>query len=68
MAVADAYYRFLYVDVGCNGRASDGGAFNKCSFASAMNADALKLPQPSPLSGRIMDVPYMIVADDAFAL
>lgn len=68
MAIADARYRFLYIDVGCNGRISDGGVFNKCTFAAAMNNDALKLPEPTPLLGRTMNVPFMIVADDAFAL
>jgi hypothetical protein len=27
LAVVDAEYKFLYVDVGCNGRVSDGGRF-----------------------------------------
>lgn len=66
--VADAQYKFIYVDVGCNGRVSDGGVFNKCSFATAMDNNALKLPDPSPLRGREMPVPFLLVADDAFAL
>lgn len=68
MAIADAEYKFLYVDVGCNGRVSDGGVFNKCSFARAMGNDGLNLPDASPLLGREMKVPFMLVADDAFAL
>lgn len=68
MAIADAQYKFLYIDVGCNGRVSDGGVFNKCSFAAAMNNGALNLPEVSPLHGRTMNLPFVVVADDAFAL
>jgi len=68
MAIADAEYKFLYIDVGCNGRISDGGVFNKCSFAKAMNRNLLNLPEPCPLPGRTKPIPYFLVADDAFAM
>lgn len=68
MAIADAQYKFIYVDVGCNGRVSDGGVFNKSTFAHAMNNGKLNLPPASPLPGREMCVPFVLVADDAFAL
>lgn len=68
MAIADAMYKFIYIDVGCNGRVSDGGVFNKCSFAKAMAANKLSLPNPEPLPGRQKPVPFVLVADDAFAL
>lgn len=64
MAIADANYKFLYIEVGCNGRVSDGGVFNKCSFARAMAQNALILPEPKPLPGREMPVPFVLVAAD----
>jgi len=36
LAVFDAEYKFLYVDVGCNGRVSDGGLFNRYSLYHAL--------------------------------
>lgn len=64
MAIADAEYKFLYIDMGCNGRVSDGGVFNKCSFGVAMNNRALNLPESSTLRGRTMNLPFVLVADD----
>lgn len=68
MGIADAEYKLIYVDVGCNGRISDGGVFNKCSFAHALETNQLHLPRSKPLPGREVTVPYLLVADDAFAL
>jgi len=36
MAVVDADYKFIYVDVGCNGRISDGGVFRNSTFSEAL--------------------------------
>lgn len=68
MGICDANYKFIYVDVGSNGRMADGGVFNKCSFAQALNLNALNLPQAEALPERELEVPYVFVADDAFAL
>lgn len=32
MGVADAHYKLIYVDIGCNGRISDGRVFTNCSL------------------------------------
>lgn len=68
MAICDANYKFLYIDAGCNGRISDGGVFNKCTFAAALDNGALHMPEPRTLPGTDVKFPYVIVADDAFAL
>lgn len=68
MALVDADYKFTYVDVGCNGRISDGGVFGNCSLSSALENNTLKLPKPRPLKGRNQVTPFVIVADDAFPL
>lgn len=68
MALADATYKFLYVDIGCNGRVSDGGVFNNCTLSVALANNTLNFPCAEPLPGRKKPVPYVIVADDAFAM
>jgi DDE superfamily endonuclease len=68
MALVDAGYRFLYVDVGSYGRVSDGGVFNTCTSSSALDSGMLHIPPECNLPGAQTAVPYVIVADDAFAL
>ncbi|KAJ8982008.1 hypothetical protein NQ317_004095, partial [Molorchus minor] len=51
-AVVDAHYRFLYVNVGCQGRISDGGVVAHTSFGRALDENRLSIPSPEPLSGR----------------
>lgn len=68
MAVVDADYKFLYVNVGAQVSVSDGGVFNNCSFKKDLDTEALNLPQPEPLPGGQMHVLYVLVADDAFTL
>ncbi|XP_055534604.1 putative nuclease HARBI1 [Wyeomyia smithii] len=68
MTIADAQYRFTYIDVCANGRISDGGVFNRTSFFTALTTDKLSLPTPKPLLGRDEPIPYFLVGDNAFAL
>lgn len=68
LALVDANYNFLYVNVGINGRVSDGGVFNACNLAQKLYNKSLDLPEPRALPGRAKKVPYVIVADDAFPL
>ena len=68
MIVADPCYKITYMNVGCNGRISDGGVFLQSSLFPALENNSLDLPPYSPLPGRSMPVPYVFVADDAFAI
>lgn len=66
LGLVDANYKFIYV--GCNGRISDGGVYQNCNLSRAINEILLNWPDSRPLPGREKDVPYVIIADDAFAL
>lgn len=68
MALVDSNYRFLYVDVGCNGRISDGGVFGGCSLQDALEKRTSNIPAPAPLPESDQMAPYCIVADEAFPL
>ena len=68
MALVDADLRFLYIDVGTNGKVSDGGVWNKCGLKAALENNTLNLPAPEPLPGREVPLPYVVVADEAFGM
>ncbi|KAL5010576.1 hypothetical protein ScPMuIL_012881 [Solemya velum] len=69
MAVVNAKYEFVMVDVGVNGRVSDGGIINSIKFGRRLHDKQLNLPKPEVLvEGDIVSMPYVFVADDAFAM
>ncbi|XP_041982633.1 protein ANTAGONIST OF LIKE HETEROCHROMATIN PROTEIN 1-like [Aricia agestis] len=65
MAIVNADYEFLYVDIGCNGRVSDGGVIEYTSFYNKLQNEQLNLP-PNNMNKNNMN--FVFVADDAFAL
>lgn len=68
MALADSNYKFLYVDVGAEGGAGDGGTWQKCNLHDAINKNYITFPDDTPLPNATTSIPYHIVGDDAFAL
>lgn len=68
MALVDANYCFSYVDIGCQGRISDGGVFRNTSLFKKLEEGELNIPLPHPISSNGPPLPYVIVADDAFSL
>lgn len=68
MALCDANYNFTYVDVGVQGRECDAGVFLDTDLYSAVEQNQLNFPQKRPLPGTDVDIPFVIVADDAFAM
>ncbi|KAJ8889892.1 hypothetical protein PR048_009397, partial [Dryococelus australis] len=67
-APCSAKYRLIYIDVGCNGRLSDGGVFSRSTLGQAFLSNLIELPELKRLPGRNTDMPYYLVADDAFPL
>lgn len=67
MALVDANYCFLYTNIGCQGRISDGGVFRNTSLFKKIEENKLMLPPDQPLPSNELPIPYIFVADDAFA-
>ncbi|XP_049785877.1 uncharacterized protein LOC126188326 [Schistocerca cancellata] len=68
LALVDAIYKLLYMDVGCNGRVSDDGVFSTCVLFPALEQGHLDIPLPNPLPVKEKDTPYGITEDDAFTM
>lgn len=69
MAVADADYKFTYVDVGAYGKDCDSSVFQHTTFFNLMVKNQLQIPPPRPLnSTRPESFPFVLVADEAFGL
>lgn len=64
--MVDASYNFMYANVGCQGRISDGGVFANTVFGQALSNGTLNLPTPRPLPGCQKVMSYVCVGDDAF--
>lgn len=67
-SLVDAHGRFLFVDIGANGKQSDGAIFVNSYLKEAIENNSINFPQPDSLPGQIERTPYYIVADDTFGL
>ncbi|KAM0728569.1 Protein ALP1-like [Formica fusca] len=68
LAVCDAHYNFIMLDVGAEGSQSDGGVFQSSEMGRRLNDGSLNLPNLSCLPGTDIDMPYFLVGDAAFPL
>lgn len=68
MAIVNAKYQFMYIDVGMNGRMSDGGVLQNTKFFEKLENGELHIPSSITLTGTNRTLPYVFVADDAFPL
>lgn len=64
--IANAKYEFIYVNVGTNGRVSDGGILQETDFYDMLENETLNLPDRQRLID--VDVSYVFLGDSAFQL
>lgn len=67
MAVVDFEYKFILVDIGCNGRHNDSSIFLRSEIAPYLEEQLLHMPTQK-LPGGSIPVPYVILGDSAFGL
>lgn len=68
MALVDAHYNFIAVNVGAYGTNSDGDILAKSNLGKALQNNTLSVPHHAPLPGTDAEAPYVIVSDEAFPL
>ncbi|XP_069815807.1 uncharacterized protein [Dendropsophus ebraccatus] len=68
MAVADASYKFLAIDVGAYGGTGDSRVLMTSQFGREVLLNQATLPPPRPLPGTTRPVPFVLVSDEAFPL
>ncbi|XP_049516383.1 uncharacterized protein LOC119442523 [Dermacentor silvarum] len=68
MAVVDSNCKYTLIDVGAEGRLSDGGTFKNSEFGRALTQGDLDIPSTSLLPGCGTNAPYVFVGDEAFQL
>lgn len=68
LALVDADYKFIAIDVGSYGRNSDGGIFSQSIIGQKLKNKTLNVLEPAPLTENGDPLPYVIVGDEAFPL
>lgn len=65
LALVNANYEFIYVDVGTNGRISDGGVLEKTTFCKYLIENKLNLPDNAQT---VNNLHFVFIGDEAFSL
>lgn len=68
MAIADAKYKFIMVDIGAYGKDSDGGVLQNSKIYNSIEKASLKLPNPKSLPNFSSVAPFVFIGDEAFPL
>lgn len=68
LAITDAHYRFLFIDVGSFGREGDAGIFAKSNIGELLASGEFPFPNPTELPGTSTKMGYVFIGDEAFPL
>lgn len=68
LALVDAHYNFITIDVGAYGKNSDGGILMHSKLGKMLETNNLNVPSSSTLPGTSCTAPFVILGDEAFPL
>lgn len=68
LALVDAEYRFIAIDVGAYGKNSDSNIFSTSVIGKKLEDKTLNIPRDTPLVENYTPMPHVIVGDEAFPL
>lgn len=68
MALVDAKYKFIAVDIGAYGKNSDAGIFSNSKMGKAFEKNKFNVPDGRALPGTNEVLPYAMIGDEAFPL
>lgn len=68
LALVDAQYKFLAVDIGAYGKNSDGGILSNSNLGKALERKKLNIPNNQYLPNANEKLPLVIIGDEAFPL
>lgn len=68
LALVDADYKFLWIDIGGFGSMSDAQIFNDSELKECLEDETIGFPDSDPMPNDSQNMPYFILGDDAFGL
>lgn len=68
LAIVDANYKYVAVDIGSYGREGDAGIFRKSNMGQQITNHDFQMPPESPIPHTNIVQPHVILGDEAFAL
>lgn len=68
LAVTDANYKFITVDIGSYGKDSDGGVLSNSKFLKCIENNSLNIPKEETLPNSNIIAPFVFIGDEAFPL
>lgn len=66
MAIVDADYKLICVNVGAYGKNSDGSIFSDSNIGKALMSNTFNVPENKYLPGTEITAPHVIIGDEAF--
>ncbi|KAL4126057.1 hypothetical protein QTP88_010288 [Uroleucon formosanum] len=66
LALVDARYKFIAVDIGAYGKNSDGGILSHSYIGKALENNKINIPSDRELPGTDEKLPYVFIGDEAF--